>query len=225
MAQADSGGVDRVRAPASPCAYRACTPCWASALPWRARAGPGLRDLAAAATPSTNPVALVPQSAAAQELRELTWRPLAAPAAGWAPRALPTAISRADRARRLAERCSGAGPTGEPVAGVGDLGVTLRNGRRAWDPRSRWRGLPPGRAPLLPVGTGEWVESSVLHGHENRVNSAVFSPDGARVLTASADHTARLWDAASGKELRVLRGHEERPRPTRPGSRPTGRAS
>ena len=37
----------------------------------------------------------------------------------------------------------------------------------------------------------------------------MFSPDGARVLTASEDNTARLWDAASGQELRVLRGHED----------------
>ena len=29
--------------------------------------------------------------------------------------------------------------------------------------------------------------------------SAAFSPDGARILTASADKTAKLWDAASGK--------------------------
>ena len=28
---------------------------------------------------------------------------------------------------------------------------------------------------------------------------AAFSPDGARILTASADNTAKLWDAASGK--------------------------
>ena len=28
---------------------------------------------------------------------------------------------------------------------------------------------------------------------------AAFSPDGARILTASADTTAKLWDAASGK--------------------------
>ena len=34
-------------------------------------------------------------------------------------------------------------------------------------------------------------------------------PDGARVLTASDDHTARLWDAASGQELQVLHGHED----------------
>jgi WD40 repeat protein len=34
---------------------------------------------------------------------------------------------------------------------------------------------------------------AVLRGHEDRVLSAVFDPCGARVLTASADHTARLW--------------------------------
>ncbi len=35
-----------------------------------------------------------------------------------------------------------------------------------------------------------------------------FSPDGERVVTASGDGTARVWDAATGKELAVLRGHE-----------------
>src|ERR1700730_6636184 len=35
--------------------------------------------------------------------------------------------------------------------------------------------------------------------------SAVFSADGGRVLTASTDMTARLWEAANGKELAVLR--------------------
>jgi WD40 repeat protein len=33
--------------------------------------------------------------------------------------------------------------------------------------------------------------------HRDRVKNAVFSPDGTRILTASWDKTAKLWDAAS----------------------------
>ena len=49
---------------------------------------------------------------------------------------------------------------------------------------------------------------TVLAGHEDVIGSAAFSPDGARIVTASDDRTARLWDAATGKEIAVLRGHE-----------------
>jgi WD40 repeat protein len=39
---------------------------------------------------------------------------------------------------------------------------------------------------------------------------AAFSPDGARVLTASTeDHSARLWDAASGKLLASFEHQDE----------------
>jgi WD40 repeat protein len=44
-------------------------------------------------------------------------------------------------------------------------------------------------------------------GHTGFVTSAVFSPDGKRVLTASWDHTAKLWDAGSGMLLKSLEGH------------------
>jgi WD40 repeat protein len=44
-------------------------------------------------------------------------------------------------------------------------------------------------------------------GHTTEVNSATFSPDGTRVLTASSDRTARVWDVRTGATLLVLRGH------------------
>jgi WD40 repeat protein len=34
---------------------------------------------------------------------------------------------------------------------------------------------------------------AVLKGHSGPVRSAVFSPDGERILTASDDTTARIW--------------------------------
>jgi WD40 repeat protein len=48
----------------------------------------------------------------------------------------------------------------------------------------------------------------VLSAHDEAVNGAAFSPDGARIVTASWDQTARIWNAATGKEIAVLRGHE-----------------
>ncbi len=49
-------------------------------------------------------------------------------------------------------------------------------------------------------------ERNQLKGHTGYVISARFSDDGKRILTASIDNTARIWDT-QGKELAVLKGH------------------
>ncbi len=46
-----------------------------------------------------------------------------------------------------------------------------------------------------------------LKGHKNDVNACAFSPDGRLILSASKDHTLRVWNAANGKCLQVLKGH------------------
>jgi WD40 repeat protein len=45
-----------------------------------------------------------------------------------------------------------------------------------------------------------------LNGHTNWVNSAVFSPEGKQILTASRDNTAKLWDL-QGNLLADFKGH------------------
>lgn len=58
---------------------------------------------------------------------------------------------------------------------------------------------------------------AVLRGHKDMVFSAVFSPDGKRMVTVSRDGTAQVWDvlaalntgAAMGEALAVLHGHED----------------
>ncbi len=52
------------------------------------------------------------------------------------------------------------------------------------------------------------LEVLQLKGHRGAVFTSVFSPDGSRVLTASADSTARIWDAATGERVHTLDGHQ-----------------
>ena len=51
------------------------------------------------------------------------------------------------------------------------------------------------------------IEIRILAGHEKEVMGVAFSSDGRLVATASCDHTARLWDAATGREVHTLTGH------------------
>jgi WD40 repeat protein len=53
---------------------------------------------------------------------------------------------------------------------------------------------------------------ATLQGYTGQVNSAVFAPDGGRILTASADKTARLWEAFPTSQALVDRVKIEVPR-------------
>ena len=52
-----------------------------------------------------------------------------------------------------------------------------------------------------------WRRGPVLEGHSSTVYTAAYSPDAKRIVTAGDDHTARIWDAATGKPQAVLKGH------------------
>ena len=71
------------------------------------------------------------------------------------------------------------------------------------------------------ISAGHISASHILAGHDGNVWTASFSPDGERLVTASQDGTARIWqvgadgaddgtdDGAAAREPVVLAGHEE----------------
>jgi WD40 repeat protein len=67
--------------------------------------------------------------------------------------------------------------------------------------------LPEAEAALFSARL-DLQEIAVLAGHTGAVSSAAISPDGSRVVTTSADRTARIWDIGTGKLLMTLTGHE-----------------
>ena len=71
-----------------------------------------------------------------------------------------------------------------------------------FSPDGKWEVTAEGddkMARVWDVKTGEPHGDPMVS--EGRVNSACFSADGKRVLTASSDGTARVWEAGTGKPL------------------------
>jgi WD40 repeat protein len=64
--------------------------------------------------------------------------------------------------------------------------------------------MPPSVAPENELA----VRRRFILQHEDRVNDASFSADGKRILTASNDKTAQIWDATTGKAVGEPLKHE-----------------
>jgi WD40 repeat protein len=85
------------------------------------------------------------------------------------------------------------------VPTIGQFADTVGEGTR-----TPW--LRPLQPALNPPGTSL---IRTLAGHRRGVTGVALSGDGAIAVSASFDHTLKVWDVSSGRELRTLTGHSE----------------
>src|SRR5205823_6541897 len=61
---------------------------------------------------------------------------------------------------------------------------------------------------MFALGVPAFAEPRVImKGHTLALGGLAYSADGLHVATGSYDHTAKVWEAATGKELVTLAGH------------------
>ncbi|NOZ34969.1 MAG: hypothetical protein GXO80_06690 [Chlorobi bacterium] len=61
---------------------------------------------------------------------------------------------------------------------------------------------------FIKISHSQELETVIQRGHLGAVKIAVFSPDGKYLVTGGRDRTAKLWEVATGREMRTFLGHE-----------------
>lgn len=61
------------------------------------------------------------------------------------------------------------------------------------------------RSPITPIEHISPVK--IMTGHTSFINCLVFSPDGETLISGSADKTIKIWNFATGKEIRTIKDH------------------
>ena len=70
-------------------------------------------------------------------------------------------------------------------------------------------GQPSAKGDLRLYAVADWKLLATLRGHDDVIFSVAFSPDGKRLLSASFDHSVRLWDVHAHKSLREYTHHSD----------------
>ncbi len=67
----------------------------------------------------------------------------------------------------------------------------------------------PGRKGEVKLWKADGSVQATIVGHSDCIYAVAISPDGATIATASYDKLIKLWDAASGKEIKTLKDHTD----------------
>jgi hypothetical protein len=111
-------------------------------------------------------------------------------------------VARANESRALAALSKTASNTHRYVDAV-------KLALAAW-PRTAEGDRPKLRAAVNALGAAQRFQKQLIPPlrHEGKVRGATFNAEETRILTWSGDHTARLWDAATGKAVLPPLRHE-----------------
>jgi WD40 repeat protein len=63
---------------------------------------------------------------------------------------------------------------------------------------------------VIEVADGEIIRRLGKGAHSGNITSVTFAPDGRTALTGGEDHTVKLWDIFSEREIRTFKGHSGR---------------